>query len=800
MPAVDHYLCTLFRMNTNTSEQALDLESKGKWNRAAGIYEQILQCNPNDLEVHEKYLKCLLRLGHFSAIIAHVNGVQHIDDTQDDGDDVTIRNQLKPLQTLTNMTNNDLSTNIVPPSPIPAVSNRQDSLQSMDDVEAYSNHFNLQQNGKNNEHKDVGESNDFVEKLVSFGIESAWKLQRWELLDEFLSKCPESKLQNSFPCRLGQCMSILRASRGFREMDLTEKFERAVDSARVIVMKDISSCHLEGYQIVYPHLVRLHMLQELTHFQMSCTIGAHGKLDIAIFPNRAESGNLFGNKQVITTTDQSVITEYMNRNNSFFWNHRLNRTSNMLAVREPILSLRRVLYSLQHLKQEEAFCWLALAKEARAHQQLSHANTALVYAEMISQRLAVPFIKWQAFLEKIQLTYNQGEIHQSLMKTQKVLSNEDSREIPSGISSEMNVLLAGWMNETNSYESQEIISRYKTALRLESREEEPYFKLATYCDELFNRNFHSAAQTRTKSGEQQWKEWSKMGNEKKLVLCANGQEVPVLVAMQRKYNLVAMLHEMLYNYSTSLMFGHKHLFRSLPRLFTLWCENGTVLSKLSSLKYGDPLTLSNRSGSSSSHSSSRSSRSSSNRSALSNMHRKALDNMNWGRNKYPLYVEEWAKALPEYQFMCILPIITARITYESHHIVKFINIVLTRCLAKYPPQLLWHIALLINYNHLDSTKSNHRRQCGAKVVEYLKHYLSKLDDRLRGSTISQLMEQMTNVLGSLIKLVPPKPDSRASNGSRRSSVKRVKFPSYLSNPRLTDGFLIVVPTQMNLGV
>merc|ERR1719474_1908601 len=117
-------------------------------------------------------------------------------------------------------------------------------------------------------------------------------------------------------------------------------------------MKDIASCHLEGYQIVYPHLVRLHMLQELTHFRKSFAVAEDGRapLSIAMFPNLSEKGTLFG----IKTTDQQA-KEYMDRNNSFFWNQRLSRTSNMLSVREPILSLRRILYSLHvpHLKQEE---------------------------------------------------------------------------------------------------------------------------------------------------------------------------------------------------------------------------------------------------------------------------------------------------------------------------------------------------------------------------------------------------------------------------------------------------------------
>ena len=133
---------------------------------------------------------------------------------------------------------------------------------------------------------------------------------------------------------------------------------------------------------------------------------------------------------------------------------------------------------------------------------------------------------------------------------------------------------------------------------------------------------------------------------------------------------------------------------------------------------------------------------------------------------------------------------------------NFIKIVLTRCLEKYPPQLLWHIALLMNHNHLEA-KNSERQKHGRRVMDYLKHHILNKEYRQKGghsvNSISTLMEQMSNVLASLIKLVPPKQD-RASGGSRRSSVKKVKFPQYLSNTQPSNGFFIVVPTQQNLGM
>eukprot|EP01084_Bolivina_argentea_P261464 441858_1 len=93
------------------------------------------------------------------------------------------------------------------------------------------------------------------------------------------------------------------------------------------------------------------------------------------------------------------------------------------------------------------------------------------------------------------------------MKTQKILTdnnnnknnkqygqsqNKKERErIPSAILSEMNVLIATWMSETNSYESNTIISKYKSAIHHQARSEEPYFKFATYFDDLYQNNLKS---------------------------------------------------------------------------------------------------------------------------------------------------------------------------------------------------------------------------------------------------------------------------------------------------------------------
>ena len=401
---------SIFRMDTNIFEQALDFESNGRWDRALNCYEQILQRHANNIEYHQKYLKCLLCLGHFSAVISHVNGIcgQRIIGSDHLNEDENDAAAPSALPTLTNMPTQALSTAIIPPMS----SQTAPQPPPFDDFYIYSKSNNLlastSENAKNLNNVCIDD------ELAVFGIESAWRLKRWDLLNSFIEKCSNTKMDSEFQCKLGECLSVLHSNPQFADVALTDRFDALLDDARLIAMKEISSCYVEGYHAVYPYLVQLQMLQELTHYKEDIFDEAddpENKLKISMFPNQLNVDVRYGDCRMLKTSEQQQA-EYMNVNNSFFWNERLERTANTLSVREPILSLRRTLYSLQGLKQEEAFCWLQLAKEARANKQFSHANTALFYAQRMGEELTVPYIKWQAFLEKMQLVnvFNAGSI------------------------------------------------------------------------------------------------------------------------------------------------------------------------------------------------------------------------------------------------------------------------------------------------------------------------------------------------------------------------------------------------------
>ncbi len=116
---------------------------------------------------------------------------------------------------------------------------------------------------------------------------------------------------------------------------------------------------MEGYHAIYKYLSQLHMLQELTHYEYTYINNNNRNktnLNISMFPQLFDDDDCDTDSFSLQTSEQQQ-EKYMNVNNSFYWNERLDRTANILYIREPILSLRRILYSLKNLQQEEAYCW-----------------------------------------------------------------------------------------------------------------------------------------------------------------------------------------------------------------------------------------------------------------------------------------------------------------------------------------------------------------------------------------------------------------------------------------------------------
>ena len=1015
----------VFRMNTSLSESALDFECQGRWDKAMHCYERSIIFEQSNLQHHKGYLNSLLKLGSLDTVVQHVNGLTYtkehgmvlrdnVSRLNKSVDALTFPNLNLDLLGPTNVANNNnsnnnsnnnnnnnnngnalnknnggfngltsLSTAIVAPAgtminngftnvfdPGNNLNNMNMNNNNNNDISfdlkmAIENPYalygmiNPNDDSKNNENKTI--SDEFLDDLMPFRMQALWRLQRWDILDDFLKSGNKHRKRNDFEFQLAECLSSLVSyhekseqlpkrndvlndvnildvnnNAAFRQRNahlintinnelnqINNRFNHALDAARLSTMKCISTTHMESYHCVYPYLVQLHMLQELVHAHneliqqnlfdtqistassMSNSIPAiNGKKlnnGISVLNNNGNGNNININndnddgieESLLQPTERHTIRLFdpstydtsnnnsridgiggiggfgdvseMNPikyvNNDYFWNERLHRTQKALSVREPILSLRRALYGIIGMAREESHCWLLLGKEARFHHQFSHSHNALFNCRQIADAVTFNYLQSRCILEQVRLMHSEGDPRNALMNIEKhLLDQTQNREmqttkIARNILSKMYILNGDWMKEATSKEPTAIIEKYQEAVKQQSTEE-AHFKLAFFLDGVVYRNSKKMA-------NDNWIKWQKskqaaINSKSKSNKSARNFQLPGIYDSQHKLDgipysflikqnidAIAKLSNMLYHYLRSLSMGHKHIFQSLPRILTLWFDHGDLLiheTNLQQQNKTEQLQNSRNSRNSSgsrrhSSSGSRGRRGSNGSNSQSQIHHgQALKDCQW-----PSFFYLWIECVPCYQWMCVIPMLIARSMDDAEHTQKTVRRVFLKCTYKYPRQLFWMIALLVNYKRR-SAQSN-RPKKSREIIRWLHNsvktrytysesqqmqhrrgnYRNNNNDNNNNNNnkpdgdggvtsnnkklghlvldaannvevrICDILSEMKSLLDALIQITPAPP--KDDELRRAGQWVKVKCPKYLRERR---NFFAIVPTSENL--
>jgi hypothetical protein len=331
------------------------------------------------------------------------------------------------------------------------------------------------------------------------------------------------------------------------------RFHSAIEAARLDVLSGLSAASMESYSRAYPFMIRLHQLREI---EMAS--------ELVRRPLR----------------DQSEATHEIIRN----WDleARLRITAPSLVLQEPILALRRTLFSMLGLRDLEARGWLELARAARASGHPSTASFALLHAAQLGEDVAS--------LQSAKMLYAQGHVHRALTELEpvepdfhKVVNDllkacEVDREIPSApsriahrraalrakkLEAKKILYATNWIVDARYAVEDTIRSRYQMVIKLESEWEKPYFFLGRYCDILLKQMLENPPQKHSlesQSGQYESGQYRKM---KPLI------DGWILRRDQLIYDLIN-------NFSRSLKFGHSQIFQSLPRMFTLFLDYGAA--------------------------------------------------------------------------------------------------------------------------------------------------------------------------------------------------------------------------------
>eukprot|EP00064_Thunnus_orientalis_P014791 superscaffoldBa00002629_g14838 len=283
-------------------------------------------------------------------------------------------------------------------------------------------------------------------ELNTYRVEAAWKLGKWDLLEDYLSSDHQS---STWGVRLGQLLLAAKKQDGetfYEKLKLVRKEQ--------VVPLSAASYECGTYQRGYEYIVRLHMLSELEHTFTELQKWRKGP-----------------------TTSLNQLPPH--------WSDRLEMTQNSFRAKEPVLALRRALLSLGSKPMSKELvgeCWLQSARVARKAGHHQTAFNALLNAE--NTHLA------ELVTEKAKWLWSKGDVHQALIVLQKGVAQcfpddqplMDPRSLQT--KGKAMLLVGRFMEETANFESNAIMKAYKDVTNLLPEWEDGNFYLAKYYDKV----------------------------------------------------------------------------------------------------------------------------------------------------------------------------------------------------------------------------------------------------------------------------------------------------------------------------
>ncbi|KAL5033391.1 hypothetical protein BDV3_000378 [Batrachochytrium dendrobatidis] len=386
--------------------------------------------------------------------------------------------------------------------------------------------------------------------LHTQGIEAAWRLGDWPLLERFLS-LPHKP---GFQTYIGQLLLSINSRQDDTVADL-------LSQARASMTAFIAAASMESYQRGYDSVLQLSMLNELETMY-------------SFIKNSSNDAN----------TQMVDISKLFQS-----WDMRLKITFPSYRQREPILSLRRVLLSIvesmmytsqleplsEYISKENGQLWLQTAKDARKAGYFQTAYGATLHA----MHFKVP----QVIVEQAKLLWTFGQRHQAIWELERArekdhtdggsLSNPVSfpgvsqsqmrtisavgikgtvQEIQPNnyLRAKTGLLLNRWIEETSGLMSNGIICAYQQI----SKEFPQWEKCAYYLGRFYNR---------LREGETE-----KFGFGSKA-------KPPQLALQTLQISLICFKQ-----YIKAISYGTKYMYQTMPRLLTLWLDCGNLVLEL----------------------------------------------------------------------------------------------------------------------------------------------------------------------------------------------------------------------------
>ncbi|KAJ0966927.1 hypothetical protein J5N97_023844 [Dioscorea zingiberensis] len=486
------------------------------------------------------------------------------------------------------------------------------------------------------------------------GVQAAWRLGRWDLMDEYLSVADKDGLLcGNIESNASFDLGLAKIIQAMMKKDQFLVAERIAQSKQAL-LAPLAAAGMDSYMRAYPFVVKLHMLREVEDF--------HAFLGDDSFLGKQFCEDVPGFSKLIKD-----------------WDNRLRFTQPSLWAREPLLAFRRLVFTASKMGAQVGNCWLQYAKLCRSAGHYETANRAVLEA----QASGAPNIH----IEKAKLLWSTRKCDSALSELQQSLLNMPAEVLGSAAISSLTslslilpnpptfssqaskenhdvaktiLLYTRWIHCTGQKQKEDIINLYSRVRELQPKWEKGYFFMAKYCDDLLvdarKRQEDTLVGIRTGQG----------------MMSSSAGSSHSLNSTNEEKPWWSYLPDVLLFYAKGLHKGHKNLFQALPRLLTLWFEFGSWYhrDRLSSNK------------------------------SLKTVHTRVLSIM-----------RGCLKDLPTYQWLTVLSQLISRICHQNEEIVRIVKHIITSVLQEYPQQALWMMAAVSK-----STVAA-RRDAAAEIIQ-----------------------------------------------------------------------------------
>lgn len=567
------------------------------------------------------------------------------------------------------------------------------------------------------------------------GVQAAWRLGRWDLMEEYLSGANEEGLLcSSSESNASFDMDVAKILQAMMKKDLFSVAEKIALSKQALIAP-LAAAGMDSYTRAYPYVVKLHFLRELEDF--NALLLGESFLEISFHVDHLQFSKLMEH-----------------------WENRLRFTQPSIWTREPLLALRRLVFDASVLRPQVGNCWLQYAKLCRSAGHYETANRAILEA----QASGAPNVH----IEKAKLFWGIGRSDGAIAELQHSLLNMPVEVVGSAAMSSISslslvlnlphlqtetqsfkanhdiaktlLLYSRWIHYTGQKQKEDVISLYTRVRELQPKWEKGYFYVAKYFEELL-------ADARKRQEE---------NSECIPRALASSSVMAASTSLGNDKSWWYYLPDVLLFYAKGLHRGHKNLFQALPRLLTLWFDFGSFCQKNGSSSNKD----------------------------LKNIHSKVEKDLfvlvmnflfvysilhtglisSFTIWQVTSIMRGCLKELPTHQWLTVLPQLVSRICHDNEETARIVKHIITSVLRQYPRQALWTMAAVSK-----STVPS-RREAAAEIIQAAKR------DFPRGSNGKNMFNQFAHLIDHLIRLCFHPGQSKASNiniATEFSALKRM---------------------------